>query len=110
MFENNKLQAYPNTINTNANAGTANVAVQYIKVPDDINWAYTVGNLGQFIYNANTPPTVDFELHNSEFTEACVSYINVRWYSYKRSSNSSSCVRSTTSRQSESKTIINELN
>ena len=45
------------------------MAVQYIKVPDDINWAYTVGNLGQFIFNANTPPTVDFELHNSEFTE-----------------------------------------
>ena len=69
LFENNKLQVYPNIINTKANAGTANVAVQYIKVPDDINWAYTVGNLGQFIFNANTPPTVDFELHNSEFTE-----------------------------------------
>jgi hypothetical protein len=75
LFENNKLQAYPNIINTKANAGTANVAVQYIKVPDDINWAYTVGNLGQFIYNTNTPPTVDFELHNSEFTEVVLAIL-----------------------------------
>ena len=75
LFENNKLQAYPNIINTNANAGTANVAVQYIKVPDDINWAYTVGNLGQFIFNTATPPTVDFELHNSEFTEVVLSIL-----------------------------------
>ena len=69
------MQAYPNIINTNANAGTANVAVQYIKVPDDINWAYTVGNLGQFIFNTATPPTVDFELHNSEFTEVVLSIL-----------------------------------
>ncbi len=75
LFENNKLQVYPNIINTKANAGTANVAVQYIKVPEDINWAYTVGNLGQFIFNANTPPTVDFELHNSEFTEVVLAIL-----------------------------------
>jgi hypothetical protein len=75
LFENNKLQAYPNIINTKANAGTASVAVQYIKVPEDINWAYTVGNLGQFIFNANTPPTVDFELHNSEFTEVVLAIL-----------------------------------
>ena len=75
LFENNKLQAYPNIINTKANASTANVAVQYIKVPEDINWAYTVGNLGQFIFNTNTPPTVDFELHNSEFTEVVLAIL-----------------------------------
>ena len=75
LFENKKFQVYPNIINTRANAGTANVAVQYIKVPDDIKWAYTVGNLGQFIYNTATPPTVDFELHNSEFTEVVLAIL-----------------------------------
>jgi hypothetical protein len=34
-----------------------------------------VGNLGQFIFNASTPPTVDFELHNSEFTEVVLSIL-----------------------------------
>jgi len=75
LFENNKLEVYPNIINTKVNAGTASVAVQHIKVPDDINWAYTVGNLGQFIFNTNTPPTIDFELHNSEFTEVVLSVL-----------------------------------
>jgi hypothetical protein len=75
LLEENKIQVYPNIINTKAAAGTANVAVQHIKVPADINWAYTVGNLGQFIYNSNTPPTVDFELHNSEFTEVVLAIL-----------------------------------
>ena len=75
LFENNEIKVYPEIINTKANAGTANVAVQYIKVPEDVNWAYTLGNLGQFIFNANTPPTVNFELHNSEFTELVLSIL-----------------------------------
>jgi hypothetical protein len=75
LLEENKLKVYPDIINTKANAGTANVAVQHIKVPEDVNWAYTVGNLGQFIYNSSTPPTVNFELHNSEFTEVVLSIL-----------------------------------
>jgi len=73
LFENDKLQTYPTVINTKANAGTANVAVQYIKVPDDINWAYTVGTLGQFIFNA--VGTINFELHDSEFTEVVLAIL-----------------------------------
>jgi len=33
LLEENKLKVYPDIINTKANAGTANVAVQHIKVP-----------------------------------------------------------------------------
>ena len=73
LFENNKIQAYPSAINTKANAGTANIAVQYIKVPEDINWAYTVGSLGQFVFTA--VGTVNFELHDSEFTEVVLAIL-----------------------------------
>ena len=36
-----------------------------MKKPADINWAFNVGNLGQYTYDSG-PASVDFELHPSE--------------------------------------------
>jgi len=60
LYENNKLFIQPATI-------TSNIVVDYVRKPADINWAFTVGTLGQYINNNQT--SVNFELHESEQTE-----------------------------------------
>ena len=57
LYEQNKLFVFPTTI-------TTDVQVSYLKKPVLINWAYTVGVLGQFSYDAIN--SVNFELHPSE--------------------------------------------
>ena len=60
LYENNKLFIQPATI-------TSNIVVDYVRKPADINWAFTVGTLGQYINNEQA--SVNFELHESEQTE-----------------------------------------
>jgi len=45
----------------------SSVDFDYIKKPSFPTWAYTVGSVGQFIYDNNN--SVDFELHSSEQPE-----------------------------------------
>ena len=47
--------------------GVSSVDFDYIKKPAFPKWAYTVGSVGQFIYDDNN--SVDFELHSSEQPE-----------------------------------------
>ena len=60
LYENNKLFIQPATI-------TSNIIVDYVRKPANVNWRFTVGGLGQYMYNDET--SVDFELHESEQTE-----------------------------------------
>lgn len=60
LYEDNKALVYPTTIN-------GKVKVQYVKKPTDIQWAFTVNNVGAYEYDSVN--SVDFELHNSERTE-----------------------------------------
>ena len=69
LYENNYLFIKPITI-------TSDIQLDYIRKPVDIIWGFTVGSLGQYIYNSNifdssTEPngSIDFELHSSEQTE-----------------------------------------
>jgi hypothetical protein len=57
LYEENKIYLYPTTI-------TADIQVSYLKQPAMVNWGYSIGSLGQYIYNAGT--SVNFELHPSE--------------------------------------------
>ena len=59
LYEQDLLYLYPTTIQ-------AGVTISYLKTPADINWGYSVGTLGQFLYNSNT--SVNFELSVSEQT------------------------------------------
>ena len=59
LYENNLLYVYPTTIQSG-------VTISYLKKPADIAWNYTVGSLGQFLYNAGA--SIDFELSVSEQT------------------------------------------
>ncbi len=60
LYEDNKALVYPTSI-------TSKIKTQYVKKPNDINWAYTTGSLGQLVYDSAN--SIDFELHNSERTE-----------------------------------------
>ena len=57
LYERDKLFVSPLTI-------TSNIKVSYIKKPVQIAWNFTVGTLGQYVYNAAT--SINFELHPSE--------------------------------------------
>jgi hypothetical protein len=57
LYEQNKLFVSPSTIN-------ANIKVSYIKKPAQVNWAYSIGALGQYLYDSVN--SVNFELHPSE--------------------------------------------
>jgi len=66
LYENQKLFVAPTSI-------TSNISVNYIRKPKDPIWGFTVGNLGQYIYNPTeynsiSAPTGSrsFELHESE--------------------------------------------
>ena len=70
LFENNRLYVQPESIITQGD-----IKVDYIRKPIDPIWGFTVGTLGQYIYNedpynVNTMPTGsrNFELHGSEQT------------------------------------------
>ena len=59
LYEQDLLYLYPTTIQTE-------VTISYLKTPADINWGYSVGALGQFLYNSTA--SVDFELSVTEQT------------------------------------------
>lgn len=60
LYENDKLFIEPSTI-------ISKIVVDYLRKPNDIFWAFTVGGLGQYIYDSST--SIQFELHESEQTE-----------------------------------------
>ena len=57
LYEENKIYLYPTTI-------TTDIQVSYLKQPAMINWGYSIGALGQYIYSSTN--SVNFELHPSE--------------------------------------------
>ncbi len=59
LYEQDLLYLYPTTIQ-------AGVTISYLKKPADINWGYSVGALGQFLYNS--AGSTDFELSVTEQT------------------------------------------
>ena len=42
----------------------SNISVSFIRKPQNVIWAYNVGNVGQYVYNASS--SKNFELHPSE--------------------------------------------
>ena len=69
LYENNYIFVKPTTI-------INSIQIDYIRKPIDVIWGFTVGTLGQYIYNFNlyditNEPTgsIDFEIHDSEQTE-----------------------------------------
>ena len=57
LYEQDLLYLYPTIIQTG-------VTISYLKTPADINWGYSVGALGQFLYNS--AGSVNFELSVTE--------------------------------------------
>ena len=61
LYENQKLFIKPTSI-------VSDVTVDYIRKPNNVVWNFDVGGLGQYQWLEST--SVDFELHESEQTEA----------------------------------------
>ena len=61
LYENNLLYIYPTSIQTG-------ITISYLKKPADVNWTYSVGALGQFVYDAGAVDAQNFELNVSEQT------------------------------------------
>lgn len=57
LYEDERLQVFPTTI-------TSDINVSYIKKPNQPQWGYSIGSLGQFLYNPSS--STNFELHVSE--------------------------------------------
>jgi len=60
LYESGRLFVKPDAI-------TSNVSVDYIRKPLDVKWAFTVGPVGQYLYDSGN--SVDIELHESEQTD-----------------------------------------
>jgi len=46
LYEDNNAIVYPSTI-----TGVKEVKMQYVKKPSDVRWGYSIGSLGQYIYD-----------------------------------------------------------
>ena len=57
LYESGKLSIKPTSIQTN-------VKTSFLRKPVNVNWAFTVGGLGQYIYDSVN--SVNFELQSSE--------------------------------------------
>jgi hypothetical protein len=57
LYESSKLFIKPPNI-------TTDVKASFLRKPKNVSWGYSVGNLGQYIYDASS--SVNFELHSSE--------------------------------------------
>lgn len=56
------IYVYPKTI-----LSASDISISYIRKPADVQWGFTVGSLGQYIYNSST--STQFELLNTEQNE-----------------------------------------
>jgi len=56
------IYIYPKTI-----LSASDISISYIRKPADVQWGFTVGSLGQYVYNSST--STQFELLNTEQNE-----------------------------------------
>ncbi len=56
------IYVYPKTILL-----ASDISISYIRKPADVQWGFTVGSLGQYVYNSST--STQFELLNTEQNE-----------------------------------------
>ena len=67
-WSSDKIFVYPTTLVSAAER--PNVTISYIAKPVDIEWNYTIGNVGQYLYNSVT--SVDFDLSVTEQTNVII--------------------------------------
>ena len=59
LYENEQLIVAPSTI-------VAGVSVNFIRKPRNVTWGFTIGSLGQYLYNPSPTASTQFELNASE--------------------------------------------
>ena len=61
LYENNKVYVSPSSI-------TSGLEVNYVRQPSSVAWGFTVGQLGQYVFNDSPNFSNNFELMSSEQT------------------------------------------
>ena len=61
LYENNRIYVSPSSI-------TSGLEVNYVRQPSSVVWGFTVGQLGQYVFNDDVNFSSDFELMSSEQT------------------------------------------
>ena len=56
LYENNRIYVSPSSI-------TSGLEVNYVRQPSSVAWGFTVGQLGQYVFNDDVNFSSDFELH-----------------------------------------------
>jgi len=62
LYEDDKLTVFPTTIQSD-------ITISYLKTPNPINWTFTTGAQGQYVYNPADPAAQNFELDITEQNE-----------------------------------------
>jgi len=65
LYENSRLYVSPASIDATPVGG---LSVNYLRVPRAPSWGFTVGQLGQYVFNDDVNFSSDFELMSSEQT------------------------------------------
>jgi len=79
-----------------------------MRKPLDVVWAYSLGSLGQYVYEPTntgtgvipTTGSVNFEISESQQTEVYIKNIKICWHNNKRSTNNTSSTTRTNARRS----------
>ncbi len=58
------ITAFPDSINSHATS--TDVVAYYIREPNPVNWTFSVGDVGQYVYNSDDDDAADFELSVTE--------------------------------------------
>ena len=64
ILKNDKVEVYPKVTTFNPTRATSisDVKFSYIRKPKDVKWGYTIGSLGQYIYDPNSFPILSTSL------------------------------------------------
>jgi len=68
IYEDDRIYVYPNTI-----INPADISVSYLRKPLDPVWGYTIGGIGQYLYDIAT--SIDFEIESHEQTDVILNIL-----------------------------------
>ena len=68
LLENNRLYVKPNTI-------TSSIAVSYLRIPSEPRWGYSVGSVGQYIYDGSVYNVTSINTGPNSLTNSVISSV-----------------------------------
>ena len=69
LLENNRLYVKPSTI-------TSSIGVSYLRIPSEPRWGYSVGSVGQYIYDSNVYNVTSINTGPNSLTNSLISSVS----------------------------------